>query len=52
MMLASLKLNEVIAISSIEADKQVKAEVQQGLHGINVVLEKIEEMQDVAYACL
>ena len=52
MMLASLELNEVIATSSIEAEEQVKAEVQQDLHGIKAVLAKIEKMQDFAYARL
>ena len=52
MMLASLELNEVIAKRSIEAEKQAKAEVQQDLHDIKAVLEKIDETHNFAYACL
>ena len=48
MMLASVDLIK----SSIEAEKQAKAKVQQDLHGIKAVLEKMEETQDFAYARL
>ena len=47
-MLASVELMK----SSIEAEKQAKAEVQQDLHGIKAVLEKMEETQDFVYVRL